>query len=193
MKTSDAVAFFGTKKAIAQACSDDGWPLTAAAVTQWGDYPPTGRQKQLESLTSGRLKAADNEQTQHKPDPEVPSGQTMTDNRVEDLNIESIIPLVTPHQLKEEMPISESAVANVRAHRQVIRDILDRKDHRIFVVIGPCSIHDVDAAMDYARRLRDLAEEVSDTLFLVMRVYFEKPRTTVGWKGLINDPYMNDS
>ena len=193
MKTSDAVAFFGTKKAIAQACSDDGWPLTAAAVTQWGDYPPTGRQKQLESLTSGRLKAADNEQTQHKPDPGVPSGQTMTDNRVEDLNIESIIPLVTPHQLKEEMPISESAVANVRAHRQVIRDILDRKDHRIFVVIGPCSIHDVDAAMDYARRLRDLAEEVSDTLFLVMRVYFEKPRTTVGWKGLINDPYMNDT
>ena len=117
----------------------------------------------------------------------------MTDNRVEDLNIESIVPLITPEQLKTDMPSSEAAVASVQNGRQVVRDILDRKDHRIFIVVGPCSIHDVDAAKEYAARLRDLAEEVSDTLYLVMRVYFEKPRTTVGWKGLINDPYMNDT
>jgi 3-deoxy-7-phosphoheptulonate synthase len=117
----------------------------------------------------------------------------MSDNRVEDLNIESINALITPDQLKSEMPISEAAVASVQAGRQVIRDILDRKDHRIFIVIGPCSIHDIDAAMDYAARLRDLSDKVKDTLYLVMRVYFEKPRTTTGWKGLINDPYMNDT
>jgi 3-deoxy-7-phosphoheptulonate synthase len=117
----------------------------------------------------------------------------MTDNRVEDLNIESIVPLITPEQLKTDMPSSEAAVASVQQGRQVVRDILDRKDHRIFIVVGPCSIHDVEAAKEYAARLRDLAEEVSDTLYLVMRVYFEKPRTTVGWKGLINDPYMNDT
>ncbi|MFL0807187.1 MAG: 3-deoxy-7-phosphoheptulonate synthase [Oceanobacter sp.] len=117
----------------------------------------------------------------------------MSDNRVEDLNIESINTLITPDQLKTEMPISDTAVASVQQGRQVIRDILDRKDHRIFVVVGPCSIHDVDAAHEYAERLRELAEKVSDTLYLVMRVYFEKPRTTVGWKGLINDPYLNDT
>ncbi len=117
----------------------------------------------------------------------------MTDNRVENLNIESISPLITPEQLKKAIPLSEEAVASVQQGRQVIRDILDRKDHRIFMVIGPCSIHDVDAAKDYAQRLKVLAEEVSDTIYLVMRVYFEKPRTTVGWKGLINDPYMNDT
>src|SRR5690606_10561947 len=71
--------------------------------------------------------------------------------------------------------------------------ILDGKDQRLFIVIGPCSIHDVEAAKDYARRLKELAAEVSDSLYLVMRVYFEKPRTTVGWKGLINDPYLDDS
>merc|ERR1712000_332372 len=96
-------------------------------------------------------------------------------------------------QLKAEMPVSEEAVQTIQKGRQGIRDILDRKDHRIFMVIGPCSIHDVDAAKDYAQRLKALADEVSDTIYLVMRVYFEKPRTTVGWKGLINDPYMNDT
>ena len=77
--------------------------------------------------------------------------------------------------------------------RQVVRDILDGTDHRLFIVIGPCSIHDLKAAHEYADRLKALADEVSDTLFLVMRVYFEKPRTTVGWKGLINDPYLDAS
>ena len=117
----------------------------------------------------------------------------MTDNRVEDLNISSIETLITPDQLKSQLPLSSEVVASIQNGRQEIRDILDRKDHRIFLVVGPCSIHDVDAAKDYAERLKGLAEEVKDTLCIVMRVYFEKPRTTVGWKGLINDPYLNDS
>ncbi|MGB2131232.1 MAG: 3-deoxy-7-phosphoheptulonate synthase, partial [Marinobacterium sp.] len=75
----------------------------------------------------------------------------------------------------------------------VIKDILDRKDKRLFVVVGPCSIHDTEAALEYGRKLKVLAEELKDSLYLVMRVYFEKPRTTVGWKGLINDPHLNDS
>lgn len=117
----------------------------------------------------------------------------MIDNRVDDLSIESIVPLLTPKQLKQEMPISEAAVASVQQGRQAVRDILDGKDQRLFIVIGPCSIHDVKAAMEYAHKLKALADKVSDSLLLVMRVYFEKPRTTVGWKGLINDPYMNDT
>lgn len=117
----------------------------------------------------------------------------MNDHRVDDLSIDSIVPLITPKELKQKRPISEAAIASVQQGRQTIRDILDRKDHRLFIVIGPCSIHDVEAAKDYAARLKTLADKVSDTLYLVMRVYFEKPRTTVGWKGLINDPYMNDT
>lgn len=117
----------------------------------------------------------------------------MTDNRIDDLIVESIVPLITPKQLKEEVKVSESAIASVQQGRAVVRNILDRKDKRLFVVVGPCSIHDIKAAKDYAQRLKVLSEKVSDTLYLVMRVYFEKPRTTVGWKGLINDPYMNDT
>lgn len=117
----------------------------------------------------------------------------MNDNRVDDLSVESIVPLITPKELKQKRPISEEAIASVQEGRQTIRNILDHKDHRLFLVIGPCSIHDVEAAKEYAVRLKELSEKVSDTLYLVMRVYFEKPRTTVGWKGLINDPYMNDT
>jgi len=112
---------------------------------------------------------------------------------IDDLNIASNEALMTPAQLKQELPLKGDALESVRTARQTIFDILDRKDKRLFVVVGPCSIHDVDAAMEYAQRLRRLAAEVSDTLYLVMRVYFEKPRTSVGWKGLINDPYMDDS
>ncbi|WP_448217000.1 3-deoxy-7-phosphoheptulonate synthase [Endozoicomonas sp. 2B-B] len=112
---------------------------------------------------------------------------------IENLNIESQDLLITPEQLKKEIPLSEAAERTVSEGREVIRNILDGKDHRLFVVVGPCSIHDVDAAMDYAGRLKKLADELSDTLYLVMRVYFEKPRTTVGWKGLINDPHLNDT
>ncbi|MCL7462594.1 3-deoxy-7-phosphoheptulonate synthase [Pseudomonas sp. NW5] len=117
----------------------------------------------------------------------------MADLPINDLNIASNEALITPEQLKQEMPLTESAMHTVSHGRQVVRDILDGKDHRLFVVIGPCSIHDIKAAHEYAERLKVLAAEVADTLFLVMRVYFEKPRTTVGWKGLINDPYMDDS
>ena len=112
---------------------------------------------------------------------------------VDNINVEAQEILVTPARLKLDVPMSDTANQVLTDSRQVIRDILDRKDHRVFIVVGPCSIHDVEAAMDYARRLRALADEVSDTLYLVMRVYFEKPRTTTGWKGLINDPHMDDS
>jgi 3-deoxy-7-phosphoheptulonate synthase len=117
----------------------------------------------------------------------------MSDLRVEDLNIEDIELLITPDKLKGEMPLSEKAVASIQAGREAVRNILDRKDHRLFIVVGPCSIHDVKAAKEYAERLQKLAAEVSDSILLIMRVYFEKPRTTVGWKGLINDPYLNDT
>ncbi len=112
---------------------------------------------------------------------------------IENLNIESQEILVTPDSLKSEIPMSQAAERTVSESRGVIQNILDGKDHRLFLVIGPCSIHDVAAAKDYAKRLQALSKEVEDTLYLVMRVYFEKPRTTVGWKGLINDPFLNDS
>ena len=117
----------------------------------------------------------------------------MTQVKVDNVNVEAYEVLTTPEGLKQELPLSDRANAVLAESRQVIRNILDRKDHRVFIVVGPCSIHDAEAAMDYAGRLKTLADEVSDTLYLVMRVYFEKPRTTVGWKGLINDPFMNDS
>ncbi|MDF1629840.1 MAG: 3-deoxy-7-phosphoheptulonate synthase, partial [Alcanivoracaceae bacterium] len=117
----------------------------------------------------------------------------MTQIQVEDLNIAAQTPLITPRELKAKLPLTDKACDTVAKGRDVVRNILDRKDHRIFLVIGPCSIHDTKAAHEYAERLKVLAEEVSDTIVLVLRVYFEKPRTTVGWKGLINDPYMNDS
>jgi len=117
----------------------------------------------------------------------------MADLPINDINIVSNDPLITPEQLKTEIPLSATAMDTVSRGREVIRNILDGKDHRLFVVVGPCSIHDVKAAHEYAERLKTLAAEVSDTLFLVMRVYFEKPRTTLGWKGLINDPYLDDT
>ncbi len=117
----------------------------------------------------------------------------MSNIEVHNINVGSQNVLVTPEQLKRALPMSGRAHDVVTGSRKVIQDILDRKDHRFFVVVGPCSIHDPVAAMDYARRLKDLADELSDTLYIVMRVYFEKPRTTVGWKGLINDPHLDDS
>ncbi|ENU81298.1 MULTISPECIES: 3-deoxy-7-phosphoheptulonate synthase [unclassified Acinetobacter] len=118
---------------------------------------------------------------------------SITSADIDDINIQSIQPLVTPAQLKEELPLSEKAYQTVLNGRETIRKILDGEDKRLFVVIGPCSIHDPKAAHEYAERLKALSEKVKDTLYLVMRVYFEKPRTTIGWKGLINDPDMNDS
>ncbi len=109
------------------------------------------------------------------------------------LNVESQEILITPDALKSDIPVTEDASEVINAGREAIRNILDRKDHRLIVVIGPCSIHDPKMAIDYAKRLKALNDQVGDTLLLVMRVYFEKPRTTTGWKGLINDPHLNDS
>ncbi len=121
------------------------------------------------------------------------SQNMMNQRAVEDLNILSTEVLVSPHDLKTAQPIGAEAEQTVIQGRQAIRSILDGSDPRLFIVVGPCSIHDTTAAMEYAHRLRELSAEVEDTLLLVMRVYFEKPRTTVGWKGLINDPYMDDT
>jgi len=101
--------------------------------------------------------------------------------------------LMTPEQLKAEFPLSVEQEAQIAHARQPISDIIAGRDPRLLVVCGPCSIHDPEAAIEYARRFKALAAEVSDSLYLVMRVYFEKPRTTVGWKGLINDPHMDGS
>lgn len=115
----------------------------------------------------------------------------MSNKRLEDLNIASFTSLVTPSQLKEELPVSDSISSLVAKSRDTIKNIMDGKDHRLAIVIGPCSIHDTEAALDYAKRLKKLAAELDDTLYIIMRAYFEKPRTTVGWKGLINDPNLN--
>jgi len=117
----------------------------------------------------------------------------MSKIEVHNINVGSQDVLVTPEQLKRALPMSTHVHDVVTGSRKVIQDILDRRDHRLFVVVGPCSIHDPRAALDYARRLKTLADELADTLYIVMRVYFEKPRTTVGWKGLINDPHLDDS
>ncbi|MSE16872.1 3-deoxy-7-phosphoheptulonate synthase, partial [Pantoea agglomerans] len=101
--------------------------------------------------------------------------------------------LITPEELKAKFPLTTEQQDQVAASRQTISDIIAGRDPRLLVVCGPCSIHDTEVAMDYARRLQTLSEELKDQLFIVMRVYFEKPRTTVGWKGLINDPFMDNS
>lgn len=115
----------------------------------------------------------------------------MSGKQLENLNVVSQESLITPRALKQAMPLSDKAAATVSEGRQAIYDILDGKDHRLFVVVGPCSIHDIEAAHEYARKLKALSDELSDTLLIVMRVYFEKPRTTVGWKGLLYDPRRN--
>jgi len=112
---------------------------------------------------------------------------------LENLNIAALDLMPSPEEIHARVPISEEATETVFEGREAIKRILDRNDPRLFVVVGPCSIHDVIAGLDYARRLKELADQVRDTLFLVMRVYFEKPRTSVGWKGFINDPRMDDS
>ncbi|GAB3541853.1 3-deoxy-7-phosphoheptulonate synthase [Noviherbaspirillum agri] len=117
----------------------------------------------------------------------------MTTFNIENVNVTSFDPMPTPEELHAQLPLTDAAGNVVMQAREALRNILDRKDPRMFVVVGPCSIHDPVAGLDYARRLKALQEEVKDTLLLVMRVYFEKPRTTTGWKGYINDPDMDDS
>ena len=117
----------------------------------------------------------------------------MRESRVDNLNVLSQELLLTPEEIRKRLPLTAAARGTVVANRHAVQHILDRKDPRLLIVIGPCSIHDLEAAHDYARRLKRLSDEISDTLFVVMRVYFEKPRTTIGWKGFINDPEMDDS
>jgi 3-deoxy-7-phosphoheptulonate synthase len=114
-------------------------------------------------------------------------------HNTQDLRVENTMPLLTPDQIKRELPISEAAAQTVFAARAALRAILHGTDSRLVVVVGPCSIHDPDAALDYARRLRSVRDRHADALLICMRGYFEKPRTSVGWKGLINDPNLDGS
>jgi len=114
--------------------------------------------------------------------------------KIEDRNVEDIVPLISPRDVKARQPLGARAAEVVLEARRAIRDVLHGRDRdRLLVVVGPCSIHDPDAALDYARRLARVAASVRDRLIVVMRTYFEKPRTTVGWKGLINDPHLDGS
>lgn len=113
--------------------------------------------------------------------------------KTSDVRIKRIREVLTPQVLAEEYPITENAARTIYEARQVIHNMLQSKDDRLLTVIGPCSIHDVEAAREYSEKLKVIRNELLDDLFIVMRVYFEKPRTTVGWKGLINDPHLDDS
>ncbi|MFK5914387.1 MAG: 3-deoxy-7-phosphoheptulonate synthase AroG [Woeseiaceae bacterium] len=113
--------------------------------------------------------------------------------KTDDLRITAMKEVMSPEQLHKDCPITENASKLIFDTRTAIHNILYGKDDRLLVIIGPCSIHDPDAAREYATRLKEMREELSDDLLIVMRVYFEKPRTTVGWKGLINDPHLDES
>jgi 3-deoxy-7-phosphoheptulonate synthase len=113
--------------------------------------------------------------------------------KTDDLRIESIKAVTSPAVICEEIPVTEEAAKTTVLTRTAIHNILHGKDDRLIVITGPCSIHDIDAAKEYANKLKPLIDEYSDDLLIIMRVYFEKPRTTVGWKGLINDPDLDDS
>jgi 3-deoxy-7-phosphoheptulonate synthase len=114
-------------------------------------------------------------------------------SKIEDIHIESAKPLLSPAFLKHDMPSSDLIASHVLDVRNQVSNVLHQRDKRLMVVVGPCSIHDPKACLDYARRLQKLKLKVSDSLLVLMRVYFEKPRTTVGWKGLINDPHLDNS
>ncbi|MBL1274836.1 MAG: 3-deoxy-7-phosphoheptulonate synthase AroG [Ectothiorhodospiraceae bacterium] len=116
-----------------------------------------------------------------------------TPTKTDDLRIQSTKEVVAPETVMAAHPLTDAAAATTSKTRQAIHDILAGKDDRLLVVIGPCSIHDPEAAMEYASRLKAVRDELGGDLVIVMRVYFEKPRTTVGWKGLINDPHLNGS
>ncbi len=117
----------------------------------------------------------------------------MSQNRIDNVRILSEELLRTPAAIKKELPLPAESEAFILRAREELCNILEGKDHRLFALVGPCSIHDVDSAFEYAKRLKQVADAASDTLLVVMRVYFEKPRTTVGWKGLINDPLLDGS
>lgn len=112
---------------------------------------------------------------------------------LDNINVTAFEPMPSPGEIQEQLPLTELAIQTVYNGRTRLRNILEHRDPRLFVVVGPCSIHDTVAGLDYAKRLKKLADQVSDAFEIVMRVYFEKPRTTVGWKGFTNDPFMNDT
>ncbi|MCG8450296.1 MAG: 3-deoxy-7-phosphoheptulonate synthase, partial [Pirellulales bacterium] len=112
-------------------------------------------------------------------------------HQIQDVNILDTTPLTSPESLKQDYPLSEDLTEFVYDSREVVKSILNGQDRRMIAIVGPCSIHLRESALEYAERLVPLAEELSDRFFVVMRVYFEKPRTAVGWKGLINDPHLN--
>jgi 3-deoxy-7-phosphoheptulonate synthase len=112
---------------------------------------------------------------------------------LQDVHVRETVTLVSPRYLKQEENVTDTAVRTVIDSREAIKRIITGEESRLIVVVGPCSIHDHVAALDYARKLKELSDKVHDKFLLVMRVYFEKPRTTVGWKGLINDPHLNDT
>ena len=113
--------------------------------------------------------------------------------KLENINISDHEVLITPDSLKSDMPVSAAITERINESREIVRNIISKKDKRLLVVVGPCSIHDPNAAIDYAHRLKKLSLLLDKRLYIVMRSYFEKPRSTVGWKGLINDPYLDDS
>ena len=121
------------------------------------------------------------------------NGSAGTAEKIRDVRVAEIRPLLPPAILLEEIPLSATGTATVLGARRAVSDVLNGRDDRLIVVVGPCSVHDPAAALDYAHRLAPLARELEQDLLVVMRVYFEKPRTTVGWKGLINDPRLDDS
>ncbi|MEV6412325.1 3-deoxy-7-phosphoheptulonate synthase [Kribbella sp. NPDC051718] len=122
-----------------------------------------------------------------------PQARPISEGAVVDRRIEKTVPLITPLALHEELPLTQQLAETVVAGRQAVTDVLNGTDDRLLVVVGPCSVHDAKAALEYAERLAPIAERLSDGLLVVMRVYFEKPRSTLGWKGLINDPGLDGS
>ena len=117
----------------------------------------------------------------------------MSTIKTDDTRIISLQEVISPETLHQELPITDAAAETTVTTREAIHKVLHGEDDRLLVVIGPCSVHDTAAALDYAARLKPYIDSLSEDLIIVMRVYFEKPRTTVGWKGLINDPDLNES
>ena len=121
----------------------------------------------------------------------LPTAQAATP--LTNLRVREVRPLISPASLRQEIPLGVQAEKTVRQSREEVEAVLEGKDSRVLIILGPCSIHERDAALEYAGQIARMRQELGDKLLLVMRVYFEKPRTTVGWKGLINDPHLDGS
>ncbi len=117
----------------------------------------------------------------------------MPATKLENANIASTALLASPRELHRDLPLSPELIRRIKSYRQSIEHVLDGEERRLLAIVGPCSIHNLEAAEEYAQRLKRLSDEISASVCVIMRVYFEKPRTVLGWKGLINDPYMNDT